>query len=247
MGDDMKINTKEKFINLLLATMAEMGLLVETYDFQKELLMMMSDRRYDDLFYFFEDMSDLDFTECLDKYSEERLIEVRYSLRAVTISILNGMFYPVADQILEKYDKNIVKQMESMLRELDLSRCLQREVYSQGRVRYLLSNPNGLHHIGVGSSVVTDGNVMKSFERDTGGIIVQEATFLTIQEFDGEVLNSIDLYYKFEDKRFVFKLVKEILTYYKRVIENNIGICEDDEKFEELDGVSGYKYKKYIL
>lgn len=93
----MKVNRKEKFIQLLLAVMARTGLIVETFDFEKELLVMMEDRRYADLFYFFETMDDINFTELLNQYREEGLIDTTFTLREVTIRISNKMFYNVSD------------------------------------------------------------------------------------------------------------------------------------------------------
>lgn len=241
----MKVNRKEKFIKLLLAVMARTGLIVETFDFEKELLVMMEDRRYADLFYFFETMDDINFTELLNQYREEGLIDTTFTLREVTIRISNKMFYNVSDQILYQFDDNLIKLMEMLLRELDLSRSLQQEVSVPVMARYCLSNPNGMHTIKPVSSIVTDGDVRKAFAGSTGGIIVENATFLVIQDYIDKKLNDFQLFYKFEDKRFVLRLVREIIDFYRRIM-NNTNRVEEDERFERLDNIEGYKYKKYV-
>lgn len=241
----MRVNRKEKFIKLLLAVMARTGLIVETFDFEKELLVMMEDRRYADLFYFFETMDDINFTELLNQYREEDLIDTSFTLREVTIRISNEMFYKVSDQILHQFDDNLINLMEMLLRELDLSRGLQQEVATPVMARYRLSNPNGMHTIKSISSIVTDGDVKKAFAGSTGGIIVENATFLVIQDYIDKKLNDFQLFYKFEDKRFVLRMVREIIDFYRRIMDNTNRV-EEDERFERLDNVQGYKYKKYI-
>lgn len=241
----MRINSKEKFITLMLSTMAQMGFMVETYDFEQEMLQMMSDRRYTDLFYFFESLDDLDFADFLEKYYREGLIELNFSIRTVTIRLLNRMFYPVADEELAKYDETTKKLMQNMLRELDLSKDLRDQVGREVKARYYLSNPNGLHDMKSTSSIVTDGSAINEMENETGTIVVQDATFLIIQDMVDSKLKEIKFFYKFEDKHFVYRVIKEVMEFYRSLREKTT--CDSLEHFEKIPGIDGYRYRKYLL
>jgi len=73
-GICMKINTKRKFITLLVSVMAKKGYMIETFDFEKDLITFLSFDKYSNLFYFFENISDFDFEDILKELQRDGLV-----------------------------------------------------------------------------------------------------------------------------------------------------------------------------
>ncbi len=242
----MKINSKDKFIRLYIAVMAEMGYFVETFDFEKDMIKLMSNRKYEDLFYFFDDISDFDFSDILRNMHDSELIEVSESLRTTKITILDKMYNEEAERLLSKYDIGTINLVTEMIRELDLSKSINNEISSAIESCYRLANPNGVYFMGDTHSIVTDGIVIKIDEEKSGGYLVENATFVVIQNYFNNELKELQLYHKFEDKRRMLSIIKEIIDYQRKIRDaakkSVLLIEEDTNYFEMLEGIKGYRY-----
>lgn len=247
-GDFMRINSKDKFIKLFVCVMSKMGCSIETFNFEKELIQMMAIGKYDDLFYFFENISDLDFTEILLEMQRDGLIVVDYYTNGTRIEILNRLFYDVGDHILNKFDNHLVKLMEEMLGDLILSRSLSDSLPKGIEGTCRLCNPNRVYMMNESYSIVTDGLVLKTDKENTGAYIVQDASFVFMQRIFEDKLKEIQVYYKFDNRSFLLNKIREILEFYKRILgsygEDILRQSQDYSYFEPLNEINGYRYKK---
>ncbi len=57
----MKIQSQSEFINLFLVALAESGFLISSFQLPDDFISIMSDRKYSELFSFFQNSLDLDF------------------------------------------------------------------------------------------------------------------------------------------------------------------------------------------
>lgn len=240
----MKVNSKEKFIKLLVSTMVRMGYLIESFDFERDLVMMMSIDKYNDLFYFFDDISDFDFTSMLSEMQRDGLIRVSVESNKTKVEILNKLFYTVSDQILSNFDDNLIRLMEEMIRELTLSKNLSEKLPNGVNGIYRLTNPNRVYNVSSSHSIVTDGMVVRIDNEATGACIVQSANFVFLQRFLGGKLSEVQLFHKFEDQRYLFTKLKEILEFYRYLSDSHEN-KEEFSHFEKIKDINGYRYKKY--
>lgn len=244
----MKINSKRKFITLLVSVMAKKGYMVETFDFEKDLITFLSFGKYDDLFYFFEDVSDFDFGDILRELQRDGLISVSFDTRKTRIELLHKMFYSVSDEILSTFDKESIKLMEDMLEEYSLSVSLTGELPNNVQGIYRLTNPNRVYNLNKSHSIITDGVVCNVDTDKTGAYLVQDATFVFLQSFMDSILVEMQVFHKFEDRRYIYNKVKEILKFYYYLEMNaQKRSCFNEEEFqdfEKLVEINGYRYKK---
>ena len=70
----MKIKSQSEFIDLFLVALAESGFLISSFQFPDDFISIMSDRKYSDIFSFFQNLSDLDFVPRLEELSHEGYI-----------------------------------------------------------------------------------------------------------------------------------------------------------------------------
>lgn len=244
----MKINTKRKFITLLVSVMAKKGYMIETFDFEKDLITFLFFDKYSDLFYFFEDISDFDFEEILRELQRDGLISVSFDTRKTRIELLHKMFYNVSDEILSTFDKESIKLMEDMLEEYSLSVSLTSELPNNVQGIYRLTNPNRVYNVNKSHSIITDGLVCKVDTDKTGAYLVQDATFVFLQSFMDSRLVEMQVFHKFNDRRYIYNKVKEILKFYYYLKMNaqkrDRFIEEEFQNFEKFDEINGYRYKK---
>lgn len=239
----MKINSKEKFIKLFVSTMARMGYLIETFDFEKDLLLAMNNRKYEDLFYFFDDVSDLDFSLILLEMQQNGLISISSGIRSVKISVLDKLFYKVSNEILRNYDESIINLMESLIKEIDLSKSLAEVLPDGVQGIYRLTNPNGIYVMDSTHSIVTDGIVVNASEVKSGSVLVQSANFVIMQSYVENKLKGLELSYKFDDKRFILRIAKEIIDLYRTMMSTG-DLEQDNKRLEKLNDINGYRYRK---
>lgn len=239
----MKVNSKEKFIKLLVSTMAKMGYIIETYDFENDLIMMMSIAKYDDLFYFFNDISDFYFTDILLEMNRDGLIKVSSDMNNIKIEIVNKMFYTVSDEILKIFSPELINLMAQMIRELDLSKQMSQSLPENVHGIYRLANPNRIYGIGDNHSIITDGMVV-GVNTTTNACLVQNANYVFLQRFYEDKLAEMQLYYKFDDQRFLLRRIKEILDFY-RYLDGQQAKREEFSKYKKLTGINGYRCDRY--
>lgn len=225
--------------------MAHTGKLVDTYDFSKQLPKMMIDRKYEDLFYFFTNLDDFDFSKELLEYQDKCFISVISQEEGTTIQLLHKFCYPVSSELLNDFDKTSIHLMKYLQTEVDLSTKIEKNLPDGVSGLYKLRNPNGFYVLNNQTSVITDGNVCKFEEENT--YLVQNATFSVIQRQNENQLQEVQLNYRFEDLPYVFQLLQKTvdlskeLTSYEKMLQPERVI--DREQFEKLTDVPGYRYK----
>ncbi len=247
-GICMKINTKRKFITLLVSVMAKKGYMIETFDFEKDLITFLSFDKYSNLFYFFENISDFDFEDILKELQRDGLVSVSFDTRKTRIELLHKMFYSVSDEILSSFDDESINLMEELLEEHSLSVSLNSELPNNVQGIYRLTNPNRVYNLNNFHSIITDGVVCNVDTNKTGAYLVQDAIFVFLQSFMDCGLVEMQVFHKFEDRRYIYNKAKEILKFYyylEMTAKKRASFDEEEfENFEKLDEVNGYRYKK---
>lgn len=240
------IRSKQDFISLYLVAMHKMGLLVTTTCFKEDLLKMMSIDKYEDLFSFFYNLDDLDFSSELSSFVAKEWITLIPREEGVTIRLSHSFCFPIAEQLAENYDSYYLSLMIQLLRELKLSSDLRHFIPYDVDTLYRLTNPNAIYTIGASTSIVTDGTVDPLDKTDT--YLVQDASFVVLQRMKEEKLAAFELFYRFEDQRYIFYIVKKIVNLCREVTDYmkffQPELIEERKEFEELSHVKGYRYKK---
>lgn len=240
------IRTKQDFLTLYLIAMHKMGMLVTTCQFQNDLLKMMNLRKYDDLFAFFYNLDDFDFTSELQFFEKKGLISLVPREKEITIRLSHKFCYPVAEQLAEQYDDYLLSLMIQFLRELKLSANLGHFLPYEVDALYCLTNPNAIYTIDGSTSIITDGTV--DLLAKTGTYLVQDADFVVLQKMKEEKLAAFELYYRFEDQKYIFHIVNKIITLYGE-INHYVHLLPSEhielhQDFEEFSHVKGYRYKR---
>lgn len=241
----MKIKSKEDFILLYLLAMSHMGFVVFTCDFKEDLLKMMRDRKYDDLFSFFHSLEDLDFSRKLGDFVQNRWIEVSSYEKGTTIHLLPSFSYSDSTDLTNRFDFPTLSLMMQLLNEMNLNAALTGFISEDVDASYRLANPNTVYTIDDTMSIVTDGEVEPLNKDNT--YLVQNASFVVLQKKRENKLVSFDLFYPFDDQQYIFHIVKKILNLSKDVTEHMKlfppRLEEKNQQFEQLEGINGFRYK----
>lgn len=245
----MKIKSKKSFITLWLCSMADTGKLVGTYDFLKELLPVMSDGKYNDLFYFFNNLSDLDFSSELLEYQKRELVSLDFHEEGTTtIRLLHKFSYPVSGELMENFDNLSIHFMGLLQKELDLTRFFEQNLPPGVVGTYKLENPNGIYVMDNDMSIVTDG-VVSQFGEQENTYLVQDAGFSVVRRYQDEELKEMHLKYPFDDQRYISNLMEKTVNLSKKITGYDVmmrsGVVTDRNYFEKLDDAPGYRYKGF--
>lgn len=242
----MRITTKEDFIKLYLATAEKDGQIVSTHHFKEELLKMMYDRKYEDLFTFFNSIEDLNFERELIIFEKEGYLKWQKKEEKITIHLSHTFQYSIACRILNQYDDHLIILMSQLLQELNLSSNLTNYFPDKVSSTYRLTNPNTIYQINENMRIITDGNVNPIAPKNF--YLVQDANFVVLQTFVEGQVSELNLSYSFDNPGYIFSIIQNILDLDKEITTHmkmvHPEIIEARKNFVELEEVKGYRYRR---
>lgn len=240
----MKIKSSNDFINLFIITLAKEGYIISTYNFNKELLEFLTDRKYANLFSFFQELSDFNFNNILNLMEEEGLIELTpREDDNITIKICNKFLYPIAERLLSEYDESLYLNMKDLIKDINLTQKFQGKLPKGATGTYKRGNPNNLYTISSDSRIITDGDLE---ELTDNKFLVQNASFTITETIKEDKVIRMDIILPFENDRYMDSVIDQVLNYDKEPIyhfETN----DYKRNFKEKKQGTAYQYHRHFI
>lgn len=205
----MKIKSQSDFINLFLVALAESGFLISSFQFPDDFISIMSDRKYSELFSFFQNLSDLDFVPRLEELSHEGYIYFKQQdNKTGVIDVRKLISHPHFSSMMHFTQDSICK-MQELIEEVNSTRELNDMLKREGITgTYRKDNSNGIYSLNEDDKIFTNGNIVEMMPNT---YMVENSSFCIVGSFKDQRLQHMQVTYPFEFEYYMKNVITNIL------------------------------------
>lgn len=215
----MKIQSQSEFINLFLVALAESGFLISSFQLPDDFISIMSDRKYSELFSFFQNSSDLDFVPRLKELSYEGYIYFKQDNKTGVINVRRLISHPNFSSMMHFHQDSICK-MQELIEEVITTHELNDMLKKEGATGiYRKDNSNGIYSLNEEDKIFTNGNIVEMMPNT---YMVENSSFCIVESFKDQRLQYMQVTYPFEFEYYMKNVITSILEL-NRVQEDSSG------------------------
>ena len=216
----MKIQSQSEFINSFLVALAESGFLISSFQLPDDFISIMSDRKYSELFSFFQNSSDLDFVPRLKELSHEGYIYFKQQdNKTGVIDVRRLISHPNFSSMMH-FNQDSICKMQELIEEVNTTHELNDMLKKEGATGiYRKDNSNGIYSLNEDDKIFTNGNIVEMMPNT---YMVENSSFCIVESFKDQRLQHMQVTYPFEFEYYMKNVITSVLEL-NRVQEDSSG------------------------